>query len=337
MIVIMQTGSTDSEVQNAIEKLIDMGLDVHRSTGASQTVLGVVGDTHRIDVRAMEVLDGVHKVIRITEPYKLAGRVFRREDTVISVGDAVIGGKEVSLIAGPSAVESREQINEIAAFVKSTGTRFLRGGVFKPFGSPYAYHGLGEQGFKYLREAADNHGLAVVSEVQDQEHIALALQYVDILLVGSRNMQNFPLLQALGKIDKPVLLKRGMSATLKELLMAAEYIMAGGNHRVILCERGIRTFESYTRNTLDLSAIPVLEKLTHLPVVVDPSHATGVRDKVPPLARAAIAARADGLLIEVHPDPDKALVNGAQTLYYDQYEKLVREIQLIAGAVGRAG
>jgi len=335
MIVIMQEHATDEQIQAVIARLLDQGFDIHRSTGAAQTVLGVVGDTHTIDVRNFEILDGVKEVIRITEPYKLVGRTFRKENSVIKIGDAEIGSNRVALIAGPCSVESRDQIRRIAAFVKSTGTTLLRGGAYKPRSSPYSFQGLGEEGLKYMREAADENGMAVVSEVMDRMDIIPALKYVDVIQVGARNMQNFALLKELGKVDKPILLKRGMSATLKELLMAAEYIMAGGNHNVILCERGIRTFENYTRNTLDISAIPVLKKLTHLPVVVDPSHGTGLRDKVAPMARAAVAAGADGLIIEVHYEPDKAVSDGAQTLYFEQYEQLVKEIGIIASAVGR--
>nr|HPI32983.1 bifunctional 3-deoxy-7-phosphoheptulonate synthase/chorismate mutase [candidate division Zixibacteria bacterium] len=255
MIVIMQEQASDAQIQQVIAKLIDLGFDVHRSTGALQTVLGVVGNTRALDARNFEILEGVQEVIRITEPYKLTGRTFRRHNTVVRTGEAAIGGERVALIAGPCSVESREQIRKIAAFVRSTGTLLLRGGAYKPRSSPYSFQGLGEEGLKYLREAADENGLRVVSEVMDRLDIIPALKYVDIIQVGARNMQNFALLKELGKIDKPILLKRGMSATLKELLMAAEYIMAGGNHNVVLCERGIRTFESATRNTLDISAI----------------------------------------------------------------------------------
>lgn len=336
MIVIMREDASDEQIQAVIGRLLDQGFDIHRSTGAAQTVLGVVGNTQTIDVRNYEIIEGVQEVIRITEPYKLAGRTFKKDDSVIKIRDARIGGNQIAMIAGPCSVESREQIRKIASFVKSTGTLLLRGGAYKPRSSPYSFQGMGEEGLKYMREAADENGMAVVSEVLDRVDIIPALKYVDVIQVGARNMQNFALLKELGKVDKPILLKRGMSATLKELLMAAEYIMAGGNHNVILCERGIRTFENATRNTLDISAIPVLKKLTHLPVVVDPSHGTGLRDKVAPMARAAVAAGADGLIIEVHYDPDKALSDGAQTLYFEQFETLVKEIGMIARAVGRS-
>lgn len=336
MIVVMQEYATDEQIQHVMEKLLDHGFDVHRSTGANQTVLGIVGDIHSIDIRDFEVIDGVYEVIRITEPYKLAGRTFKPDDSIIEVGNVRFGGDKVCLIAGPCSIESRDQIKKIARLLKPTGTGVLRGGAYKPRSSPYSFQGLGEEGLKYLREAGDENGMVVVSEVMDRMDIIPALKYVDIIQVGARNMQNFTLLKELGKVDKPIVLKRGMSATLKELLMAAEYILAGGNHNVILCERGIRTFEDYTRNTLDISAIPILKKLSHLPVIVDPSHATGIRDKVAPMSLAAVAAGADGLMIEVHYNPDEALSDGAQTLFVEQYEKLVKEIGIIASAVGRS-
>ena len=336
MIVIMQEKASDEQIQNVVGRLLDAGFDIHRSTGTSQTVLGVVGNTHSADTRTYEILEGVQEVIRITEPYKLVGRTFKRDNTVIKIKDAEIGGEKVTLMAGPCSIESRDQIKQIAKFVKSTGTNILRGGAYKPRSSPYSFQGMGEEGLKYMREAGDQYGLAIVSEVMDRMDIIPALKYVDMIQVGARNMQNFALLKELGKVDKPILLKRGMSATLKELLMAAEYIMAGGNHNVILCERGIRTFENYTRNTLDISAIPVLKSLTHLPVISDPSHGTGIRNKVAPMARASVAAGADGLIIEVHYDPDKAMSDGAQTLYFEQYEQLVKECAIIATAVNRS-
>ncbi len=335
MIVIMSEKATVRQIQKVYEKLLDSGFDIHRSTGMTQTVLGVVGNTGVIDIREFEVLDGVHEVVRISEPYKLASRSFKKENTIVKVGKLSFGSKKVGLIAGPCAIETRQQIKKIAKFVKTTKTAGLRGGAYKPRTSPYAFQGLGEEGLKYLREAGDENDLVIISEIMDRMDIIPALKYLDIIQVGARNMQNFALLKELGKIDKPILLKRGMSATLQELLMAAEYIMAGGNYNVILCERGIRTFENYTRNTLDISAIPVLKSLTHLPIIVDPSHGVGIRDKVAPMARAAVAAGADGLIIEVHYDPDKAFSDGAQTLYFKQYQKLVDEIKIIAKAVNR--
>ncbi|MEK7774522.1 MAG: 3-deoxy-7-phosphoheptulonate synthase [Candidatus Zixiibacteriota bacterium] len=335
MVIIMQETASAQEIQQIMEKLTELGFDIHRSTGAVQTVLGVVGDTKSIDVSDYECLAGVKEVIRITQPYKLVGRTFKPTNTEITVGDVTFGGNAVALIAGPCSVESRQQIRRCAREIRETGTKLLRGGAYKPRSSPYAFQGMGEEGLKLLREAADENGMWVVSEVLDRMDILPALRYVDMIQVGARNMQNFALLKELGKIRKPILLKRGMSATMQELLMAAEYIMAGGNHQVILCERGIRTFETYTRNTMDISAIPVLKKLSHLPVVADPSHGVGIRDKVLPMALASVAAGADGLLIEVHYDPDKALSDGAQTLFVDQYRTLVDRVSRVAQAVDR--
>jgi len=337
MVIIMEHTAKETEIQEVIERLTEWGYDIHRSTGETRTVIGAVGiPKTAADPRDLEVLVGVREVVRISEPYKLAGRTFKREDTVVRIGDVSIGGSEVVAMAGPCAVESREQIREIAASVREMGATFLRGGAFKPRTSPYSFQGLGEEGLKYLREAADENGMLMISEVMDTTHIPVVSQYVDILQVGARNMQNFVMLKALGKVDKPVLLKRGLSATIEEWLLSAEYVMVGGNHQVILCERGIRTFEKYTRNTLDLSAIPIIEKLSHLPIVVDPSHGTGRREKVVPMARAAIAAGADGLLIEVHNHPDQALSDGAQSLYPEQFQGLMKEIRIIATALGRS-
>ena len=336
MVVVMQAGSTEEQIQHVIDRLVAMGFDVHRSTGATHTVLGAVGVRADCDPRDVELLEGVREVVRITQPYKLASRAFRPEGTVVELGNGVrIGGTEVVVAAGPCAVESAEQIHLIAERVARTGAKLLRGGAFKPRTSPYTFQGLGEQGLKLLREAADKNSLLVVSEVMDPSQISLMLPYVDVLQVGARNMQNYYLLRALGEVNKPVLLKRGMSATIEELLLSAEYIMSGGNYNVILCERGIRTFETYTRNTLDIAAIPVIKKLSHLPILADPSHGTGRRDKVSPMARAAVAAGADGLLIEVHHDPEHALSDGAQSLYPDQFTQLMAELRIIAPAVGR--
>ncbi len=336
MVVVMQPGSSEEQIQHVIDRLVAMGFDVHRSTGATHTVLGAVGERSDVDPRDIELLEGVREVVRITQPYKLASRAFRPEGSVVEVGRGVrIGGPEVVVAAGPCAVESAEQIHTIAERVARHGAKLLRGGAFKPRSSPYTFQGLGEQGLKLLRQAADNNGLLVVSEVMDPSQIAMMLPYVDILQVGARNMQNYHLLRALGEVAKPVLLKRGMSATIEELLLSAEYIMAGGNYNVILCERGIRTFETYTRNTLDIAAIPVIKKLSHLPIIADPSHGTGRRDKVPPMARAAVAAGADGLLIEVHHDPEHALSDGAQSLYVDQFAQLMAVLRIIAPAVDR--
>ncbi len=335
MVVVMKENASEEQIQKVIARLVEMNFDVHRSTGVSKTVIGAIGDKRGVDPRTIEVMDGVHEVLRITEPYKLAGRTFHPEDTVIRIKDVEIGGSEVIVMAGPCSVESEEQINTIAAAVKKAGAKILRGGAFKPRTSPYSFQGLGERGLRMLREAADRYGLLVVSEVMDKTKVPLMMEYADILQVGARNMQNYDLLKELARIRKPVLLKRGMAATIEETLMSAEYIMAGGNYEVMLCERGIRTFENYTRNTMDISAIPVFQKLSHLPVIADPSHGTGIRDKVAPMARAAVAAGAHGLLIEVHHDPDHALSDGPQSLYPHQFEKLMRECAIIARAIGK--
>jgi 3-deoxy-7-phosphoheptulonate synthase len=336
MVIVMEEGATEEQIQHVIDRLMRMGFDAHRSTGIRQTVIGAVGAKIDFDTRDIELIDGVEEVVRISAPYKLASRHFRPEGSVIELGKGVsVGGEQVCVMAGPCSIESETQINDIAARVKGLGGSVLRGGAFKPRTSPYSFQGLGLPGLKMMRSAADRCGLLVISEVMDHTQIPAMLDLVDVLQVGARNMQNYNLLKELGKVSKPVLLKRGISATIEELLLSAEYIMSGGNYNVVLCERGIRTFENATRNTLDISAIPVIQKLSHLPIVVDPSHGTGRRDKVPPMARAAVAAGADGLLIEVHHDPDKALSDGAQSLYIEQFEQLMKELRMIAPAVGR--
>ncbi len=335
MVVVMAENASEESIQFVISKLTEMNFDIHRSTGVNQTVLGAIGDKRGLDPRMIEVWADVQKVIQITEPYKLASRTFKPEDTVVKVKDVEIGGEKLVMMAGPCSIEGREEISEIAGIVRAGGARILRGGAFKPRTSPYSFQGLGEEGLRFMAEAAGENGMITVSEVMESSQIPVLLEYVDILQVGARNMQNFSLLRDLGKIRKPVLLKRGLSATIEEMLMAAEYVMAGGNFDVILCERGIRTFEKYTRNTLDISAIPVVKKLSHLPILADPSHATGRRDKVVPLARAAIAAGTDGLLVEVHQNPDAALSDGAQSLYPAQFEQLMQELKIIAQAVGK--
>ena len=333
----MAESATEEQIQEVIERLVNMGFEIHRSTGARQTVLGAVGPRVDFDIRDIEVLPGVGEVHRISSPYKLAGRSFRPEGTTVRFGNGLaVGGKDIVVMAGPCSVESREQISTIAGLVAKAGARVLRGGAYKPRSSPYSFQGLGEEALKLLRAAADEHKLLAISEVMEISQIPLMLNYVDILQVGARNMQNFNLLRELGKVRKPVLLKRGIAATLEELLLSAEYIMAGGNYEVILCERGIRTFETYTRNTLDISAIPIIKKLSHLPMTADPSHGTGRRDKVPPMGRAAVAAGADALLIEVHNSPENALSDGAQSLYPEQFSKLMDELRMIAPAVGRS-
>jgi 3-deoxy-7-phosphoheptulonate synthase len=336
MLVVMQQGATEEQVQHVIDRLVDLGFDVHRSTGVIHTVLGGVGGKYDFDLAVFEVMAGVKEAHRIVSPYKLASRSFRPQGTVVRVGDVAIGGGQVVVMAGPCSVESREQIEQSAEIVARAGAKVIRGGAFKPRSSPYAFQGKGQEGLRLLRDAADRHGLLVVSEVMDQTQIPLVAEYADILQVGARNMQNFTLLRELGRQSRPVLLKRGIAATIEELLLSAEYILAGGNYNVILCERGIRTFETYTRNTMDISAIPVVKHLSHLPIVGDPSHGTGRRDKVSAMARAAVAAGSDGLLIEVHPDPERALSDGAQSLFPEQFEELMGQLRLIAPAVGRS-
>ena len=336
MIIAMQEGASEQQIQQVIDHLVKMGFEVHRSTGERHTVLGAVGARTNFDVRNLEMLEGVQEVHRISSPYKLAGRSFRPQGTVIKFPNGLeVGGPGVVVMAGPCSVESREQLFETADIVSKAGARVLRGGAFKPRSSPYSFQGMGEDGLKLMREAGDKFSLLVISEVMEISQIALMEPYTDIYQVGARNMQNFNLLRELGKIRKPVMLKRGIAATLEELLLSAEYIMAGGNYEIILCERGIRTFETYTRNTMDISAIPIVHKLSHLPMAGDPSHGTGRRDKVAPMARASVAAGADALLIEVHNNPEKALSDGAQSLFPEQFGKLMDELRIIAPAVGR--
>jgi 3-deoxy-7-phosphoheptulonate synthase len=336
MLVVMQEGAEEAHIQKVIDRLVSMGFIVHRSSGIQHTVLGGVGPVGDVDPLEFEVMPGVKECHRIVSPYKLASRHFKPAGTKIKIRDVEVGGDQVVVMAGPCSVENREQIGKIAKQVAGSGAKVLRGGAFKPRSSPYSFQGMGEDGLKLLREAADCNKLLLVSEVMDQTQIPLIVEYVDILQVGARNMQNYNLLRELGALRKPVLLKRGISATIEELLLSAEYIMSGGNYEVILCERGIRTFETSTRNTMDISAIPVVKALSHLPIVADPSHGTGRRDKVLPMARAAVAAGADGLLVEVHNDPDHALSDGAQSLYLEQFAELMDQLRIIAPAVGRA-
>jgi 3-deoxy-7-phosphoheptulonate synthase len=338
MIFNMLSGASEKDINHIVERIKECGYEAHLIHGKERTVIGVVGnsDRRREELLALSSAPGVEEIVRISHPYKLAARSVRPEGTVLDLGKGVtIGGSEVVVTAGPCAVESPEQIASIAASVAKAGAKLLRGGAFKPRSSPYSFQGLGIEGLKLLRDAADKNGLLVVSEVMDPSQIEIMLPYVDVMQVGARNMQNYYLLRGLGEVDKPVLLKRGLSGTIEELLLSAEYIMAGGNYKVILCERGIRTFETALRNTMDIAAIPVLKSLSHLPVVADPSHGTGKRDKVAALSRAAVAAGADGLLIEVHPDPERALSDGVQSLYPDQFAQLMKEVRLIASAVGR--
>jgi 3-deoxy-7-phosphoheptulonate synthase len=338
MIINMNVNATEEQIDHVVKRIQECGFQAHLSRGEERAVIGVVGksEKHRGELEALQAAPGVEEIIRITHPFKLASRNFRPEGSVVELGKGVsIGGTEIVAAAGPCAVESAAQIGEIAEKVARAGAKLLRGGAFKPRSSPYSFQGLGEEGLKLMRAAADDNGLLVVSEVMDPSQIDVMLPYVDVMQVGARNMQNYYLLRALGEIQKPVLLKRGMSATIEELLLSAEYIMSGGNYDVILCERGIRTFDTYMRNTMDIAAIPVIKQLSHLPVVADPSHGTGRRDKVGAMARAAVAAGADGLLIEVHPDPERALSDGAQSLYPDQFAQLMAEARMIAPAVGR--
>ncbi|HVR73698.1 MAG TPA: 3-deoxy-7-phosphoheptulonate synthase [Planctomycetota bacterium] len=335
MVVVMVPRAGEPEIEAVTRTLERFGFTVHRSTGESRTVLGVVGKTADFDQRQIEILTGVEAVTRLSEPYKLASRTFRQESTVIDVKGVKIGGGHFAVMAGPCSVETPDQVHAVARVVREGGARILRGGAFKPRTSPYSFHGLGVPGLKLLREAAEANGLVSVTEVMEAEQIEPCLEYADMLQVGARNMQNFSLLRRLGNVRKPILLKRGIAATMEEWLMSAEYLMAGGNHQVILCERGIRTFETYTRNTLDISAIPVVQKRSHLPIIIDPSHATGLRDKVIPVARAGAAVGADGLMVEVHNDPDKALSDGPQALYPDMFLDLMRQVRAILAVVGK--
>ncbi len=335
MIIIMQKGATARQIANVTARVEQMGFRTHISTGEERTIIGVIGDERPIDRDQIERMDGVERTVPILRPFKLASREFHPQDTVVEVNGVKIGGEQLIVMAGPCAVESREQLMKTAWAVKEAGAQILRGGAFKPRTSPYSFQGLGEEGLKLLAEARKETGLPVVTEVMDPQMVPLVATYADILQIGARNMQNFALLHAVGESQRPVLLKRGMMCTIEELLMSAEYILSHGNYRVILCERGIRTFETYTRNTLDISAVPVIKQLCHLPVIVDPSHATGKWELVEPASRAAVAAGADGLAIEVHPDPENALSDGAQSLKPERFAALMRNLRPIAQAVGR--
>ena len=331
----MKESASEEMVQAVWEKLAGHGFQVHRVVGVNQTILGGIGDIRDVDLREFEVLTGVHEVLRISEPYKLASRTFHPDNTVVEAGEASFGGEVVTVCAGPCSVESEEQLYTIAREIKKNGGRVLRAGAFKPRTSPYAFQGLGEKGLQLMQQVGKELEIATVSEIMEIGQLEMIAKYIEIIQVGARNMQNYSLLRELGHMRKPVLLKRGPAATIEELLMAAEYIMSGGNYNVILCERGIRTFETYTRNTMDISAIPVVQKQSHLPIIADPSHGTGRRDKVAPMARAAIAAGADGLIIEVHHDPDHALSDGAQSIYPQQFQRLMEELKMIAWAIGK--
>ncbi len=337
MIVAMQDSATEEHIQNVIERMVELGFNVHRTTGEAQTILAGVGTPDHFEVTEFKVLEGVHDAYRISSPYKLAGRGFKPEGTRVRFANGVeIGGTAVVMMAGPCSVESRDQILTSARLVKAAGAQFLRGGAFKPRSSPYSFQGMGLDGLKLLREVADETGLLVITEVMEISQIELMLPFIDCFQVGARNMQNFNLLRELGHVRKPVLMKRGISATIEEVLLSAEYILSGGNYDLMLCERGVRTFETYTRNTMDISAIPVLKKLTHLPVLGDPSHGVGIRDLVPPMALASVAAGADGLLMEMHPNPDKAMSDGAQSMYPAQLADLIAQLRRLAPIVGRS-
>ena len=334
MLIIMRHGANQNQIDAVAQYIEKRGFKAHISNGELHTVIGAVGGKV-IDPRDIELLDGVKEVIKITSSYKLVSRMFQPDDTVIEVNGGKFGGDFCGLIAGPCTVENEEQVEKTAQQLADAGVKIIRGGAFKPRTSPYAFQGLGEEGLQILRRVADKYGMAVTSEVMEISQIPMFEKYVDILQVGARNMQNFNLIKELGLIRKPILLKRGLSATIEEFLMAAEYIMSGGNREVILCERGIRTFEHITRNTLDLCAIPVIKKLSHLPIIIDPSHATGLRDKIAPMSRASVAAGCDGLIIEVHYNPEVAICDGAQSLYPDQFAALKKDMTAIAPIVGK--
>lgn len=335
MIVIMKNGATSAQMSNVVASIEQMGYRVNISKGEEHTVIGIIGNGRPLDRERIRQMGGVERVVPVLKPFKLASREFRPQDTVVRVNGVAVGGRELVVMAGPCAVENRDQILEAARAVKEAGAKVLRGGAFKPRTSPYSFQGLGVEGLRLLAEARDETGLPVVTEVMAPEMVPLVSTYADILQVGARNMQNYALLHAVGESQRPVLLKRGMMSTMEELLMAAEYILSHGNDRVILCERGIRTFEPYTRNTVDINAVPLLKQLTHLPVIVDPSHGTGKWELVAPVSRAAVAAGADGLIIEVHPHPEEALSDGIQSLKPARFTALMQELQPVAAAVGR--
>lgn len=335
MIIIMKMGASEKEIQDVVHGVEELGYQTHLSRGEERTIIGVIGDERPLDKDRMGRMEGVERIVPILRPFKLASRDFQPSDTTFHVNDHAVGGTQITMIAGPCAVESREQILETAQLVRDAGAHLLRGGAFKPRTSPYSFQGLGQEGLEYLAEAGAATELPIVTEVMSPEQVALVGQYADVLQVGTRNMQNYALLHAVGESDLPVLLKRGMMSTIEELLMSAEYIMSHGNRRVMLCERGIRTFETYTRNTLDINAVPVLKELTHLPVIVDPSHATGKWNLVSAVSRAAVAAGADGLIVEVHPRPEQALSDGGQSLRSARFAELMTELKRVAQAVDR--
>ena len=338
MLVVMKANASEADVKAVCERIESLGLRAHAIPGAQRTAIGITGNRGEVEPGALESFECVQEVIKVSKPYKLVSRELKEENTVIRFpgSDATVGGKEVAVIAGPCGIESRDQAFTTAERVAKAGARFFRGGAYKPRTSPYAFQGLGEEALQILAEVRERFGLLIVTEAVDHESLALVDEYADVIQIGARNMQNFSLLKRAGRARKPVLLKRGMSATLEEFLMAAEYIMSEGNYNVFLCERGVRTFADHTRNTLDLSVVPAVQRLSHLPIIVDPSHGTGKRNKVTPLSRAAVAVGADGLIIEVHPDPDTALSDGSQSLYPDQFDSLMVEVRQIAAVLGRS-
>lgn len=335
MVVILENNATEEQVKNVKQHLEDFGFQIHESSGVQRTILGAIGVKPGFDIRKVKILEGVADVYRVTSPFKLASRNFKEEKTVLKIKDVEIGGEHIAVMSGPCSIESEEQIFKLAEIVAESGAKILRGGAFKPRSSPYSFQGLGEDGLKMMRAAADKFNLLVITEVMQIDQIELIAKYTDIFQLGARNMQNFSLLKELAQSEVPVMIKRGLASTIEEWLMSAEYILAGGNKNVILCERGIRTFEPYTRNTFDLSAIPVVQQKSHLPVVADPSHATGLRNQVPPMARAAVAAGTDALMIEIHHDPENALSDGPQALLPDTYLQLMKELREIAHAIGK--
>ncbi len=336
MIIVMKPSATDAELERVLERVEKLELSAHLSSGESHTIIGLVGETGRLDRNLFEVMPGVERAVRVAEPFKLANREFHPHDTIIQVGDVTIGGEQVVMMAGPCSVESRSQMLETAQAVKEAGAHILRGGAFKPRSSPYSFQGLGEEGLKYLAEAGEKYNMPIITEVMAPKEVELVASYADILQIGARNMQNYRLLEAVGATQRPVFLKRGFSATMQELLMSAEYVMANGNPNVMLVERGIRTYETYTRNTFDINAIPALKMISHLPVIGDPSHGTGKWRLVAPIAKAAIAAGADGLMIEVHPRPDEAFSDGAQSLKPKRFATLMDDLRTLTQALGRS-
>jgi 3-deoxy-7-phosphoheptulonate synthase len=336
MIIVLKPNSTEAQIEHILQRIQELGFKPHLSRGELRTIIGVIGDENKLQAEPLSAIPGVEQVLPILKPFKLASREFHREDTVVQIGQVKVGGGHLAMIAGPCAIESQEILDEIAGRVKAAGANILRGGAFKPRTSPYSFQGLGEAGLRILRTVGDKHGLPVVTEVMDPRQVEMVDRYADMMQIGARNMQNFDLLREVGQTRKPVLLKRGMSATIKDMLMSAEYILAEGNQQVVLCERGVRSFEDSTRNMLDMSAVPNVKGQSHLPIIVDPSHATGRPDLIPAMARAAVAAGADGVHVEVHSCPEKALSDGPQALLPDQYQGLMKDLRRLAEVVGKS-